>query len=155
MHATSILQRLDSVYHASLWIITYAKSLTHHCTLYQMVGWTSLYMCRKRHLYVFINKALLGKLPLYPCSLVSFTTSSYHTRSASWLLLKVPRTFTVWGKNAFSSCAPDAWNNLQSMLHLDMLVPLNSFKILKGHSVTEECKCFFLGWIMLLYRCMF
>ena len=114
--------------------ITNAKSLTHHCTLYQIVGWTSLYMCRKIHLYVFIYKALLGKLPLYPWSLVSFTTSSYHTQSARWLLLiKVPRTFTVLGKTAFSSCAPEAWNSLQSMLHLDMLVPLNEFKILMGH----------------------
>uniref|UniRef100_A0A8C7F2I1 K Homology domain-containing protein n=1 Tax=Oncorhynchus kisutch TaxID=8019 RepID=A0A8C7F2I1_ONCKI len=65
MHATtSFLQRLDSVYHASLRFITNAKTLTHHCTLYQMVGWTSLYMRRKIHLYVFIYKALLGKFPL-------------------------------------------------------------------------------------------
>ena len=126
MHATSsILQRLDSVYHASMRFITNAKPLTHHCTLYQMVGWTSLHMRRKIHLYVFIYKSLLGQLPLYICSLVSFTTSSYHTGSARWMLLKVPRTFRVLGKTAFSSCAPEAWNSLQSMLHLDMLVPLN------------------------------
>jgi hypothetical protein len=30
-----------------------------------------------------------------------------------------------------------------------MLVPLNKCKILMGDSVTEECKCSFLGWIML------
>ena len=128
MHATSsILQRLDSVYHASFHFVTNAKSLTHHCTLYHMVVWTSLYMRRKdTNVCVHLQSP---KLPLYLCSLVSFTNSSYHTLSASWLLLKVPRTFTVLGKTAFSSCAPDAWNNLQSMLHLDMLVPLNEFKI--------------------------
>ena len=77
--------------------------------------------------------------------------SSYHTQSARGLLLKVPRTFTVLGKTTFSFCAPDAWNNLQSMLHLDMLVPLNEFTILIGDSVTEECKCFFLKVVVLLY----
>ena len=60
MHApSSILRRLDSVYHASLRFITNAKSLTHHCILYEMVGWTSLTIRRKQHWYIFIYKAML------------------------------------------------------------------------------------------------
>lgn len=50
MHATSsILRSLDSVYHASLHFITNAKSLTHHCILYYLVGWMSLTIRRQQH----------------------------------------------------------------------------------------------------------
>ena len=135
-----------------LHFITNSKSLTHHCTLYQMVGWASLYMLRKIHLYVFIYKALLCKLPLYLCSLVSFTTSSYHTRSARWLLLKVHRSFTVLGKTAFSSCARVAWNSLESILHLDILLPLNEFKILM---LRRRISAFFRLDHVVLSCCMF
>ena len=43
------------------------KSLTHHCILYQLVGWSSLSRHRQQHWYIFIYKAILGKLPLYLC----------------------------------------------------------------------------------------
>ncbi|CAB1336936.1 unnamed protein product, partial [Coregonus sp. 'balchen'] len=104
----NLLKRHD---HASLRFFTNAKSLTHHCTLYQMVGWTSLYMRRELHLYVFIYKAHLGKLLLY-------------TQSTMWLLLKVPRAVPELGKTAFSQCAAEAWNSLQGVLQLDVPVPL-------------------------------
>ncbi|MDF4405775.1 hypothetical protein P3471_24855, partial [Vibrio parahaemolyticus] len=55
MHVTSsILRSLDSVFHASLCFNTNTKSVTRHCILYDLVGWTSLTTCRQQHWYIFI-----------------------------------------------------------------------------------------------------
>lgn len=65
MHAaTSILHNLDSVYDASLRCITNVKSLTHHCALYDLVGWASFTTHRKWHWHIFIFKVIHGKLIL-------------------------------------------------------------------------------------------
>lgn len=54
MHASpSILWSLDSVYHTSLHCITYVKFLTHHCILYNWMGWTSMTTHRKQHGYIY------------------------------------------------------------------------------------------------------
>lgn len=47
------LWSLDSVYHASLCFITKKRSLTHHCILYELVGWTSPTTRRQQHWYIF------------------------------------------------------------------------------------------------------
>ncbi len=97
MHASSsILKKLDYVYNAALQFVTCASSRTHHCTLYELVGWSSLSQRRKIHL-LFTAKALLGKLPSYICSLLSYYTCYYSTRTTDRLLLNVPR---VW-QNCF------------------------------------------------------
>ncbi len=99
--ASSILTSLDSVYHASLCLITNAKSRTHHCILYEMVGWTSLAICRKQHWYIFIYKAMLGKLPAYLCTLLCLCSGNYQLRSSKCLLFNIPRVCTELGKTAF------------------------------------------------------
>ena len=66
MHAPStMLKKLDSAYHAAIRFVTGAGSRTHHCTLYQSLGWTSLYKRRESHMLIFTLKSLLGKLPSY------------------------------------------------------------------------------------------
>lgn len=142
MHAaSSILCKLDSAYHASLRFITKAKSLTHHCTLYQLVGWTSLSLRRQQHWYIFIYKAILGKLPPYLCRLFVYNTCTYNLRSTQWLLYKVPRACSELGKTAFSYHAPWSWNNIQNLLKLEVLIPLSNFKSLVQGTVHEECNC--------------
>lgn len=51
---------------------------------------------------------------------------------------------TEMGKKAFRFSAPDAWNNLQSELHLHHIVSLNEFKALVITLVSEHSlfKCF-------------
>lgn len=54
-HATaSTLKSLDATYHCTLWFITGASYRTHHCVLYQNVGWTSLSMRREQHALVLV-----------------------------------------------------------------------------------------------------
>ncbi len=66
MYASSqSLHALDTVYHGALRFITGFKVLTHHCDLYERVGWPSLSMQRLQHWYIFNYKAILGLLPSY------------------------------------------------------------------------------------------
>ncbi len=47
--ATSLLRKLDSVYHAALHFITGAESRMHHCILYESLDWFCLHQRRKLH----------------------------------------------------------------------------------------------------------
>ena len=52
----------------------------------------------------------------------------HQTRSQGWLTLEIPRVSTKLGKSAFSFNALNVWNNLQTSLHLESLVPLGSLE---------------------------
>lgn len=66
MHASAqTLKPLDALYHSSIRLITGDGYQTHHCTLYEKVGWCSLSTCREQHCLIFIFKAILNKLPFY------------------------------------------------------------------------------------------
>ena len=110
-HASaSTLKPLDSMYHSALRFITCDSYSTHHCTLYEKVGWTSLTVRRNRHWLLFIYKTLNGHLPSYISSLLNWSNSHHFTRSSDWLTLEVPRANTELGKTAFSFCAAHTWN---------------------------------------------
>lgn len=66
MHASfQSLKLLDTVYHGALRFITNFRALTHHCSLYERVGWSALSTCRLNHWHILIYKAILGLLPPY------------------------------------------------------------------------------------------
>lgn len=44
------------------------------------------------------------------------------------MLLSTPSTRTELGTTAFSSYAPNVWNELQDILNLEIVPPLNTFK---------------------------
>lgn len=72
MHASAnTLKPLDAIYHCALRFIMGDSYKTHHCILYQPVGWASLSVRREQHALLFIYKALLLKLPPYISSLIS------------------------------------------------------------------------------------
>lgn len=56
---------LESVYYKVLRVITGCKPLTHHCTLYSLVDWSSLALRRRFIGIIFIFKSLSGLLPSY------------------------------------------------------------------------------------------
>ena len=143
MHAGSAtLRQLDTVYHSALRFITGDHFRTHHCTLYQAVGWPSLTIRRTQHLLMYVYKAILGKLPSYLTSLITWRSSHHHTRSQDWLVLAVPQVRTDLGKSAFSYSAPRVWNEIQETIRLDTLVPLGSFKNLIKDTMVVICTCF-------------
>lgn len=139
------LYKIDTVYHASLRFITNCKNLTHHCELYSRVGWPSLSNRRSGHWHIFIYKAMLGLLPSYICSLITWrSVGSYSLRSNDHLLLSVPFARTELGKRAFVYSAPSAWNFLQKDLKLSELISLNAFKsrLREPEMTCLNCKCF-------------
>ena len=134
------LIKLDAAYHSALRFVTNCKVLTHHCTLYARAGLPSLTVRRLSHWYIFIYKAMLGKLPSYICSLISRRiVSVYCLRSNAVVLLNVPTARTVLGEIAFRCAAPLTWNSLSN------LVPLNVFKARIDAIQSETvgtCKCY-------------
>jgi len=143
MHAaSSLLRKLDSVYHAEVRFVCGAEFRTHHCILYESLSWSSLHHRRNLHMYIFIAKALLGKLPSYITKVLAFYNNGYGTRSQLKLQLKVPKVSSKFGKHAFSFYAPRAWNDLQNVLKLEFLPPLSTFKCMLYSVFIESYKCF-------------
>jgi len=140
MHAsTYLLKRLDGVYHAALRFITNACSRTHHCLLYNYVGWSSLCQRRKSHMLLYIVKTLLGMLPNCITSLLCLCGKNYSTRSSNGIELVVPRVYSEHGKSSLSYYAPWLWNIFQSTSPLETIPPLNIFKNVLQCKMNESC----------------
>lgn len=84
---------------------------------------------------------MLGYLPMYLCNLLKQTSSSVQLRSTRWLSHQIPKVSTELGK-VFSHFAPGTWNNLQSMLRFNNLLPLEKFKAMLKVHIMEKCNCF-------------
>ena len=136
------LKPLDSVYHSALRFITGAKYDTHHCILYDKVGWSSLSSRRDYHWFLFIFKTIIGKLPPYLSSLLTQSIGTYQTRSNDQFVFKIPRVRTELGRSAFSYDAPYTWNFLQKSLKLEVLPSFTDFKALALDFCSVSCSCF-------------
>ncbi len=124
-----LLSTLDAVYHGALRFITDCKPSTHHCTLYNRLGWPSLSIRRKMHWYAIIYKAILGMLPSYLCCLIQQKiVEKYFLCSQNCYTLSVPFVRSELGKKAFMYAAPSDCNLLQSKLQ-----NLLSLNLLSGH----------------------
>ena len=144
MHAAqATLKPLDVVYHSVLRFILDCDFRTHHCDLYNAVGWPSLSSRREQHCLLFIFKAISGKLPLYLSSLVKHKIPLQQTRSASYITLQVtprPADYRL-GESAFLYYAPEKWNKLQASLKLKSLPSIHNFKTLLDIAFKDICTC--------------
>ena len=61
----TLLNKLDAIYHSAIHFVTKAPYTTHHCDLYDLVGWPSLHTRHQTHWLQVIYKSLLGKAPPY------------------------------------------------------------------------------------------
>jgi hypothetical protein len=129
------LEWLDVLYHSAIRFANNAPYRTYHCTLYSSVNWSSLYTHRKTHWLILIYKTLFGLTPPYMRYLLQPSSSTYNTRSASHILLKVPKAHTSRGRSSFQFAAASDWNEMQQTLKLDSFI-YNLFiqKINHGHS---------------------
>ena len=140
--APTTLLPLDTVYHSALRFITGETYNTHHCTLYDRVGWSSLSERRTRHWYQFIFKAIDGKLPPYITLLLHWKRSTRQTRSSDWLTLEVPPIQSELGKTAFYFDAAQSWNTLQFQLKINNQISYGQFNNLLLNLPTAICDCF-------------
>ena len=135
------LEPLKSAYHSAIRFITGDAYRTHHCLLYDKVEWLSLENRRKLHLYMFIFKALTGKLPPYISSMLSLKPNPHSTRSTSWITFGIPFMKSDLGQTAFSALAPSTWNKLQKTFKLVKLPSIGKFKELAMDCCTSVCTC--------------
>ena len=137
-----LLQKLDVLYHSAIRFATNAPFKTHRCTLYSSVNWPSLHTRRNIHWFMLIYKTLLGQSPPYLCQLLQTTFAAYNTRSAHHILLKVPKTNSVFGQLSFQAAAASDWNDLQKLLKLENFIPKSIFKNSILDALTETCNCY-------------
>ena len=71
---------------------------------------------------------MLGVLPPYICSLITWKSAGWHFLQSHIILLSVPNACTEQGKKAFVYFAPSAWNTLQNDLRLNEFISVNAFK---------------------------
>ena len=133
---------LDTVYHSALRFITGESYSTHHCTLYDRVGWSSLSERRTKHWHQFIFKAIDGKLPPYITLLLNWRPRTRGTRSNEWLALDIPSVRSELGKSAFCFDAPTSWNTLQQTLKINTPISYGQFNNLLSNLPTSICDCF-------------
>ena len=127
-------------FHTHIW--RYRDLHTHHCTLYNHVGWSSLTERRELHWHLYLYKAILGDCPKYISVFLEWAPAGpYLTRSSGFPPFKVPTVNSDFGRTAFSFCGPTTWNNLQETLKLTTLIPLNRFRSLVTKP-NEICHCF-------------
>ena len=112
---------------------------THHYTLYNKVGWPALSEKRDGHWKIFIYKTIIGLLPLYLSSLISWNCNTLNTRSQSWLSLYLPHVNTKLGKTAFCYKAPYIWNEVQKSLRLCSFISLREFSNLISCTTDFSC----------------
>ena len=123
----STLKTLDAMYHSALRFITGDRYGTHHCTLYNKVGWPALSERRDFHWKILIYKTIIGLMPPYLASLISWNRNTVNTRSLSLLTLHLPHANTKLGKTAFCFKAPFIWNEVQKSLRLCSFISLREF----------------------------
>ena len=143
-HAShSVLKILDPVYHSAIRFITDDAYQTHHCNLYDKVGWPSLSKRRDIHWYLFIFKSLIGKQPPYITGMLDQKNiGRYSTRSSDLLLLKRPNAGSNLRQHSFMFTAPKMWNDLQKSLKIRTLPTLKQFRTLISGQCTSVCNCF-------------
>ena len=78
-----VLERLDILYHSTIWFATNAPHRTHRCTLYSSVNWSYLYTRRMTHWLMLIYQTRLGLTPPYLRDPLQTSSSTYNTCSAA------------------------------------------------------------------------
>ena len=91
---------------------------------------------------MLIYETLLGLTPSSLRYLLQPSSSTYNTRSASHILLKVLKAHTSLGRSSFQFAAALDWNELRKTLKLDCYISISSF-IHSLHSKTQP-------WTLLL-----
>ncbi|CDQ56661.1 unnamed protein product [Oncorhynchus mykiss] len=137
--SNTLLNKLDAVYHSTIRFVTKAPYTTHHCDLYDLVGWPLLHTRRQTHWLQVIYKSLLGKAPPYPSSLFTIAAPTRSTRSSRYISLVTPKANSSFGRLSFQFFAAKDWNELQKSLKLETHISLTSFKHQLSEQLTDHC----------------
>ena len=95
-----------------------------------------------KHWYVFIYKAVLGKLPWYICSKLELIKKNLNLRSSTWMRFKRPPVRTEASNRSLFYFGPWSWNDLQTRFKLASLISLHCFKHKISEFLATCCSCF-------------
>ena len=109
---------------SAIHFVTKAPYTTHHCNLYDLVGWPLLHIRRQTHWLQVIFKSLLGKAPPYLSSLVTIAAPTHSTRSIRYSSLVTPKANSFFDGLSFQFSAVNDWNELQKSLNLESYISL-------------------------------
>ena len=112
--STTLLSKLDAVYHSAIRFVTKAPYTTYHCDLHALVGWPSLQICRQTHWLQVIYKSLLGKAPPYLSSLVTIAAPIRSTRSSRYISLINPKANSSLAAFPYSYLLPMTETNCKN-----------------------------------------
>ena len=135
------LEWLDVLYNSAISFATNTPYRTHHYTLYSSINWSSLYTRRKSHWLMLIYKTLLGLTPPYLRYLLQPSSSTYNTRSASLILLKVPKAHTSLGRSSFQFAVASRLERAATNTQTGQFY-LNLFIQRLMDTLTDSCGCF-------------
>jgi len=126
------IYRLQRIQNTLARIVTGSRPYAHAPPLLQSLHWLPIKSRIVFKIGLLTFKTLQTKQPAYLNSMLTKAIPTRTLRSNQAPLLNVPKTKTVTGSRAFSSCAPTLWNTLP--LSLRSLKSVASFrKHLKTH----------------------
>ena len=81
------------------------------------------------------------------------SSSTYNTRSSSYILVKVLKAHKSLHRSSFQFAAASDWNELQQTLKFDSFISISSFKNSIIDTLTDSCGCFVWCIVYLLALC--
>lgn len=124
--------------------ITGDQFCTHHCDLYQKVGWPSLVMQNTTLPSVHLQSAH-AKTTILP-----HRSTKQLTRPQEWLTLEMYCVATNLSKTDFSFYVPHTRNTFQNTLQLDTLVIFVHFRVLVNYLFIDSCTCL----VIIVFLCL-
>lgn len=119
--STLAIQKLQRVQNSLARMVLQQPRMSHARPLLQSLNWLPVSQRIEFKVAVLTYKIRSTSRPAYLHSLLSdrISESTATLRSASWPLLHVPETRTVYGSSAFSVAAPTLWNSLPADITKD------------------------------------
>uniref|UniRef100_A0A8C6NRV0 Reverse transcriptase domain-containing protein n=1 Tax=Nothobranchius furzeri TaxID=105023 RepID=A0A8C6NRV0_NOTFU len=136
----SSLRSLDVVYNSLCRFILRCSFNTHHCYMYDLLGWLPLKARRQFHWLIFMFKCIYFDFPLYLKTLLVPIDSLYSTRLTTLPSFVVPRFKKEVGRLAFCVKAPQDWNKLPTELR--SISTIRKFSRTVYAYVKPSCSCF-------------
>lgn len=138
--AKSDLESLNTAYNRICRFVLGCTYFTHHCTMYDALQWSSLYVRRRIHWLNFIFKCIYFNYPSYLQQYFVPFSSNYHVRHSGQTYFVAFRAHKTIGKRSFMCKAPKDWNNLPADIR-----SITSFRLFKQSLLSffkVACTCY-------------
>ena len=107
------INKLKHVQHAAARLVTGARKSDHITPILEKLHWLPLTYRIQYKVIIFVYKALHHLSPRYICDFIKPVQNTRTLRSATHMMLEVPKSRTVtYGDRSFRCAGPRIWNVL-------------------------------------------